>query len=107
MTGMLCGPDVLIMSTVIFLCAVMSDSSILQHPVPKTNIFEFWSYDMVSITLAIAKNILKCSLAVLCTLLSALVLNCLCIVLESTTRIIINNLTHFNWPVYIARRGNK
>ena len=104
---MLCGPDVVIMSTVIFLCVVMSDLSILQHPISKTTIFEILSYDIVSITLATAKNILKCSLAVLCTLLSALVLNCLCLVLESTTRIIINNLTHFNGPVYIAQRGNK
>lgn len=100
MTGMLCGPDVLIILCVIVTYVCLSDAHNFTeaHKYVYTDAF----LDPSNLMVMFCGQLLKLALTFTCTLASALVLNCCCLFLESGTQIIVNALMNFNRPVYIA-----
>ena len=100
MTGMLCGPDVLVILCVMVTYMCLNDANILTgghkyaHTDPPLN--------TSNLIVMFFQMFVKFAFTSLCTIASALVLNCCCLVLESGTQIIVNALTNLHRPVYIA-----
>jgi hypothetical protein len=100
MTGMLCGPDVLVTLCVVVAYVCFNDAHIL------TGGRGYMHTDALlntnNLIVMFFENLLKFALVSVCTLASALVLNCCCLVLELGTQIIVNALMNLHRPVYIA-----
>lgn len=100
MTGMLCGPDVLIVLCVIVTYMCLSDAHISTGE--NKYVHTDARLDTSNLILMFFEKLLKFALTSVCTLASALMLNCCCLVLESGTQIIVNALINLHRPVYIA-----